>query len=160
MLVPAALYKDEINKELTARVYTDEYFYFSGTGHTHTLRNLDLADGIYDYAIVDSEGTLLGIFSYRVCCSDSIDCISVYSFEKNNPIVVIDVYREMKRLVKEYRRVEWGVVSGNKIKPAYDKFCKKYNGQIMKFRDCTYDNHGKLHSEYRYEILQSDWRDK
>lgn len=61
----------------------------------------------------------------------------------------------MEKLIHEYKlhRIEWRVVSGNPVKKHYDKFCKKYNGNIIKLTDVFKDKYGNYRDSYIYEIL-------
>ena len=45
------------------------------------------------------------------------------------------------------------MVGGNPIKKHYDKFCKKYDGNILKLKDVFKDRNGKYHDDYIYEII-------
>lgn len=45
------------------------------------------------------------------------------------------------------------MVGGNTVKKYYDKFCKKYDGNIFKLKDVFKDRNGKYHDDYIYEII-------
>lgn len=68
--------------------------------------------------------------------------------------VDLDTFTELKRLVKEHRRVEWRCVGGNPAESAYDKFCAKYNGYKSTCHKCVRDNLGNFRDLYTYEILR------
>lgn len=158
MLVPAILYKDQIEHEFAKRIYDPEYFFYTGYAHGHELTDLQIRDNRYDYAVLDTDDHLIGYFSFTVFDVDTIENFGLYSFDKGNPLVTVQVYQKMKQLVNKYRRISWRVIEGNPVKLLYDRFCNKYNGQIHHYRECTRDSSGKLHGEYVYEILRSDWK--
>ena len=79
----------------------------------------------------------------------------MFSFDRGNPLIGVDLFNEMKKLIHNYKlhRIEWRMVGGNPIKKHYDKFCKKYNGNILKLKDVFKDRNGKYHDDYIYEII-------
>lgn len=157
MLVPAILYKEQIEKAFAAHIYDTDYFYYIGYAHGHELADLQIRDNRYEYAVLDNDDHLIGYFSFTVFDVDTVENFGLYSFDRGNPLVTVQVYQKMKQLVNKYRRISWRVIDGNPVKPLYDRFCNKYNGQIHHYRECTRDDSGKLHGEYVYEILRSDW---
>lgn len=159
VLVPAILYKDEIEKAFAKEVYTEKFFYYSGYSHCHTLSEIKLEDNDYQFAMVDSNGKLVGYLAYRVDPnSESVYNFGLYSFDKGNPIVGKDLFEEMERLVRIYHRVEWRMIGGNPVKKHYDRFCKKHNGNIVVLHDVCKDVNGKYRDEYLYEIVKGGWR--
>ena len=157
MLAPAILYKDQIEHEFAKRIYDPEYFFYTGYGHCHEVPTIAAKDGRYDYAITDLNDNLIGFFSYSVYDVASAENFGLYSFDKGNPLVTAQVYREMHRIVRSCRRVTWKVISGNPVKRLYDRFCQRYNGKVHRFREVISDSKGVYHDEYIYEILKSDW---
>lgn len=57
MLVPAILYKDELEKLFAAEIYSDDYFYYSGWGTCYELPNLEAQDDHVRWAIIEPERT-------------------------------------------------------------------------------------------------------
>lgn len=157
MLKPAILYKEEIEKEFAERMYTDEFFLYSGFGHHGSPIEISPDDYAREYAIVDSKGRLIGYMSYRIdpeaeCAKD----FGLYSFEPGNPTVGKDVFEEMERLIKRYHKVEWRMISGNPAQRSYDKFCEKNGGRMLILRDVCKDHYGKYRDCIIYEIVEGD----
>ena len=112
--------------------------------------------GLHQYAIVDSNNNLKGYLAYVIdWYSSSAYNFGLISFDRGNPIMGMDLFKEMEKLIHEYKlhRIEWRVVSGNPVKKHYDKFCKKYNGNIIKLTDVFKDKYGNYRDSYIYEIL-------
>lgn len=67
MLVPAVTYRDEIINEIQKLYYTD-YYYRYQVGIGSSIPNIydSPEDGIYQYAIINKEGLLVGYFSYMI----------------------------------------------------------------------------------------------
>jgi hypothetical protein len=152
MLVPAILYKTEIEEAFAKEIYTDDYFYYTGYAHGHELPNIVIEDNLYQWAIVDEKEKLIGYMAYRI----SGDCaynFGLYSFDKGNLIVGRDLFAKMEELVQQYHRIEWHVVGGNHVKRSYDNFCKRHNGYCVRLHDVCKDNCGNYHDEYIYEII-------
>lgn len=156
MLKPAILYKEEIITRLMENNYTEDMMYYSGyLGNSSPSIEADTNGKIYQYAIINN-GKLIGYFAYTVDWYNS--CVynfGLYSFDKNNRQIGIDVYRELKKLINNYHihRIEWQMIGGNPIEKHYDKFCQKYNGKKFVLTDVLKDRCGKYHNYVIYEII-------
>lgn len=56
--------------------------------------------------------------------------IGVFSFDlnKNNVVLIKDIYRLLVDMMKSYGYIEWSCYRGNPACGAYKKFCDKFNG--------------------------------
>lgn len=156
MLKPALAYKTELEQKFAEIMYSEDYYYYVGHPHAHRLPELTDADNCYRWAIVDDD-KVIGYLAYYV--DQAIDCaysFGLYSFDRNNPVIGIDLFKELERLLTIVHRVEWRVISGNPVVRHYDKFCKSHNGTKVILHDCTKDMSGNYHDEYIYEILSSE----
>jgi triacylglycerol esterase/lipase EstA (alpha/beta hydrolase family) len=154
MLKPAICYKDEIEKLFMKELYSQNYFYYAGYAHSNELPKITVKDYEYQYAIVTPDNKVIGYLAYRIdaICSSVYD-FGLYSFDKGNYLIGIDLYEEMEKLVSQYHRVEWKMIGGNPVQKHYDKFCKKHKGHIVVLHDVIKDELGKYHDEYIYEII-------
>lgn len=156
MLKPAILYKDKIIKNFYEHQYSEDMTFYSGWLGNDIPDIAEKFDGCrYQYAIIDKD-KVIGYFTYYIdwyksCASN----FGLYSFDKNNKIIGIDVYRELKKIINEYHihRMEWRMIDGNPVEKHYDKFCKKYNGKKFVFTDCIKDRNGNYHNDVAYEII-------
>lgn len=156
MLKPAAIYKDILMEKFTSILYTEDYYFYCGYPGTG-LPEIEVEDGIYNYAIVDKEDNVIGFFSYQVFdLTNTAHNFGLISFDKGNPIVGIDIYYKLKELIKTYHKIEWRVVGDNPIKLMYDKFCAHYDGFIHRIHDVTRNLKGELVDSFIYEILNND----
>lgn len=154
MLKPAILYKTQIEQKFAELMYTEDAFLYNGYSHSCVLPEIKPEEGYYQWAILDGE-TVVGYLTYFINgYSDSVERFGLISFDKGNLTVTLDTFTELKRLVKEHRRVEWGCVGGNPAESAYDKFCAKYNGYKSIRHKCIRDNLGNFRDSYTYEILR------
>ena len=156
MLKPAICYADTLTNMFKERIYTDEYFYYSGAGYSHLLPEIRLEDNLFQYACVTGEtDTVVGYFSYHISPeTDTVWQFGAYSFYDINPVFGKDILAEMKRLIREHRRIEWRMIGGNKIQSVYDRFCKHYGGNKVVLHNVCKDNHGIYHDEHIYEIVR------
>lgn len=154
MLVPAILYKEEIEKAFAKELYTENYFYYCGYAYCNSLTEIKAEDYIYQYAVLNSGGKLIGYLAYQIDAnSDTVYNFGLYSFDKGNFTIGKDLFKKMEELVGKHRRIEWRMIGGNPVKRHYDKFCKKYNGNVVRLHDVCRDDSGKYHDEYIYEII-------
>jgi hypothetical protein len=154
LLVPAILYAEEIETAFAKELYSERYFYYSGYVYSNGLPEIRAEDNEYQYAIIDSQKKLIGYLAYRV--SNLGDCVynfGLYSFDRGNILIGIDLFNKMEELVANFHRIEWKMIGGNPVKKHYDKFCKKHKGKIVRLRDVTKDDSGNYHDEYIYEII-------
>ena len=156
MLKPALAYKEEIQREMSNYIYNEDMLLYNGSLEYYTPNFENEGDGtLYQYAIVD-EDKVIGYFTYRVDWYTSCaNRFGLFSFDRRNSTVGIDVYREIKKLISSYKihRIEWRMVSGNPVEKHYDKFCRKYNGHKHILRDAIRDRQGCYHDDVIYEIL-------
>ena len=158
MLVPAILYKEEIEKAFARDLYSKDYFYYVGYAHCVSLTEIRAEDNHYQYAIIHND-KLIGYLAYRV--DPSLDCVNnfgLYSFDKGNVVIGIDLFKEMERLVNRYHRVEWRMIGGNPVKKHYDRFCAKHGGNVVVLHDVVKDLEGNYLDEYIYEIVKEGSR--
>lgn len=156
MLVPAILYKAEIEEQMKKYIYTEDMTYYTGwLGFSQPTINTDGDGRCYQYAIVDGD-KLIGYFSYLIdwytSCANSF---GLFSFDRGNRIIGFDVYRELKKLINDYHlhRIEWRMIGGNPVERHYDKFCNKYNGKKFVLTDAIRDRQGNYHDDVIYEII-------
>lgn len=158
MLVPAILYKEEIIKNLYKFFYTEEMTWFSGwIGSSIPNIEPNIEDsGEFQYAIIDKNNQLIGFFSYYInWYNSSATRFKLFSFDKGNSIIGFDVYKEMKKLIYNYKihRIEYSMVGGNPVEKHYDKFCNKFGGHKFIYTDTFKDKNGKYHNAIDYEII-------
>lgn len=153
MLVPAVLWKDEIQKEFSMLMYDEDTFYYQGYSYGHCFSDIKPMDNIFQYAIVggnyevqkvhhqekSSNGhgsyyvkrervrtgdKLIGYFSYQIIPgTDTVHNFGLYSFDKGNMLLARDVFNKMEELANDHLRVEWRCVEGNPACSGYLKFC-------------------------------------
>ena len=154
MLVPAITKKKELEEAFAKELYTERYYYYSGYAYCNSLPEIKAEDNVYQYASVDKKGNLVGYLSFRV---DSLGCsvynFGLYSFKEGNLTIIRDLFEKMEELIANYHRVEWRVVGGNHAKHGYERFCKKYNGNVLHLHDVAKDAQGNYRDEYMFEII-------
>lgn len=156
MLKPAILYKEEIITRLMENNYTEDMMYYSGyLGNALPSIEKDTNGKLYQYAIVDN-GKLIGYFTYQIDWYSSCAYgFGLFSFDRNNVTIGLDIYRELRKLINDYHihRIEWRMVGGNPVEKHYDKFCQKYHGRKILLTDSFKDRCGKYHNDVIYEII-------
>lgn len=155
MLVPAVLYKSQIEEQFAQRLYSNNMGLFTGDYYTNTVPHIatECDRGNFQFAVVDN-GRLLGYFCYCVdLYADCVYAFGMYSFCKGNYILGRDVYNEVCKLLRRYHRIEWHMIGGNPAERYYDRFCKKYGGQKCVQHDVIKDADGNYHDDIIYEIV-------
>lgn len=155
MLVPAILYKEQIEKEFAKRIYDDKFFFYSGYCHNYFIPEIEASDYKRQYAIINyDDEKVVGYFTYTIDTNvKSIHNLGLYSFDEGNVLIIKEVFNELEKLLKEYHRLEWNVICGNPAERGYDSFCQKHNGTKYIHHDVCIDNHGELHNSAWYEII-------
>lgn len=182
MLVPAIVYKDEIEKQFAKRMYDDDMFYYQGYAHGHEITEIKPQDNLYQWAIVGKgpqhgsiydvtdgscspiyDDKLIGYFAYRIDPNtNNVYNFGLISFDKGNPLVAKDVFDKIKELILNHHRVEWRCIGGNPALRGYKNFIKrinrKYNLQCKMhfFTDVVKDNQGMYRDEVVFEVVNND----
>lgn len=156
MLVPAILYKEEICKRFAQYIYTEDMINYTGyLGHSLPTIEENNDGSLYQYAITEN-GKLIGYFTYSIdWYTFCAHCFGLFSFDRNNKTIGFDVYRQLRKIIKDYRihRLEWRMVGGNPVEKHYDRFCEKYHGKKFVLTDAIKDRYGKYHDDIIYEII-------
>ena len=156
ILKPAVLYKDELIDNFKKVLYTQDYFYYCGWDCGSELPQIKPREGLYQYAIIDSD-KVVGFFTYEFnVYVDAVRNFGLFSFDRGNPVVGKDIFKKMRELIKIHHKVEWSVVDGNPVMPYYDRFCNKYGGNKLRFRDATKDLNGNYIDTFMYEVINSN----
>lgn len=143
MLVDAKVCAKELIKLFKAHANDDDMYYFTAGKNEKEFSYIGAGANFRknrQYAIYDGD-KIIGYFSY---CYDNIENelfnfgvklelfdFSLYSFDKNNPIIGSDIYKEMQRLRKEYGccYVSFHMIEGNPVEKHYDKIVEHFHGQ-------------------------------
>lgn len=155
MLKPAIIYKEEIVRRF-CECATDDMLYYSGSLGCSPPEIADAPDeSSFQYAIVDGD-KLVGYLTYMVDWYTSCArCFGLISFERNNTIIGVDVFKELRKLINEYHihRLEWRMIGGNPVEKHYDRFCLRYGGRKLVLNDAIRDRQGRYHDDMIYEIV-------
>ena len=155
MLKPALLYKEQLLRKFSEVLCTKDYYYYIGYDCGSILPKILEGETLYQYASVDGKGNIIGYLAYEVdIFTDTVKNFGLISFDKGNCVLGRDLFRKLEELISTHHKVEWCVVDGNPVKRHYDKFCKKHNGRVLRFRDKTKDLRGKYIDTYLYEIIK------
>lgn len=152
MLVPAILYRDQIEREFQRLYYTKDMLFETGCLGQWTPEISDSPDdGRFDYAIV-SNNKLIGYLSYQVdyYVSKAYN-FGLMSFDRGNPVVGKDVFEKLEELVSTLHRVEWRMVGGNPAERSYDKFCEKHKEDVIRVMKAHGNILIKKHGFWTYE---------
>lgn len=158
MLVPAALYKKQIEEAFAARFYSKEMFLITGCLDNWVPNIAENPDAsTCQFVMVSYKGDLLGYLAYSVdwYVSRAYN-FGVMSFSPGNPVVGADLFHELERLVSQLHRVEWRMVGGNPVEKSYDTFCEKHGGKKFVLKDAIKDSVGKYHDDVIYEIVSEN----
>jgi len=158
MLVPAILYKEEIQSKFKEKYYSEDMFYETGCLQ-NWLPNIkeEPEDGDFQFAIINADKKLIGFLSYRVnWYSSAAYNFGLISFDRGNPILGKDLFAKMEELVQRFHRVEWRMIGGNPVEKHYDAFCNKHNGKKFVLTDAVRDKDGNYRNDVIYEIVHSN----
>ena len=154
MLVPAILFKSEIENGFKKLFYTNDMFFVNS--------NLDqwipdiaenMNEGWFQYAIVDGE-KVIGYLGYYVnYYTSNVYNFRLISFEKGNLLIGKDLFEKMEELVSRFHRIEWRMIGGNPVERSYDKFCERHKGIKHVFKDVLKDAEGNYRDSIIYEIV-------
>lgn len=157
-LVPAVIYKSEIEKKIAEKFYTDDMMYMCGC-NANWIPQIDECpdESLFQYAIIErSTCKLVGYLAYRIdWYSSCAHQFGLFAFESGKGITKHVFAQVIDDLIhkRHLHRIEWRMVGGNFIESRYDYILKKYNGTKHELRDYFKDKDGKYHNDYIYEII-------
>lgn len=158
MLKPAICYKGEIIEKFHENYFSEDAFLYNGGLYNfapHIVEDPD--DNVYQFAIINSAGTLIGYLSYNIDWHAKMVCrISVFSFDKGNLIVPKDLFDTMEELYNKFHRIEWSMTGGNPAEKGYDSFCKLHNGTKHILKDALCDKDNNYRDSIIYEIINPE----
>lgn len=156
MLVPAILYKEEIEKKFYGYFYKKEMFYMSGCNQQWVPEIIkDVNEGTYQYAVLNNEDKVVGFMEYSAnLYASCINRFCMVSFEPGNYIFAKDIYSKFFELIKKFHRIEWRCVGSNPFSKAYDKIVKRCGGTKHILKDALKDDEGNYIDDYIYEIVK------
>lgn len=154
MLKPALLFKQEFEKLFAEKIYTEDFFYYVGYPQYFKLPEIKDEENLYQWAVVDDD-KLIGYLTYRIdLYTNNVYNFGLISFDKGNIKLARDVYNKLTELINKHHRVEWRAIQGNPAIRGYTRFCKKYNGCILTYRDAVKDTDGNYRNEYVFEVVK------
>lgn len=154
-LVPATLYKTEIEKKFAERIYDNDMMYYNGYGFNYYVPEIKQQECRKEYACIDDDTEeVIGYFSYKIeTLTKTVYNFGLYSFDKGNIGFVKLVFEELEKLTRMFHRIEWKCVCGNPAEHGYDNFCEKHNGRKLILHDCSIDDSYQIHDCAIYEII-------
>ena len=157
MLKPAICYKEEIENALKQYFYTDDMMYYMGCLGSGLIKVADESDGSkYQFAVVGKDGNLIGYIGYYIDrYSSCVYNFGAFSFDRGNPVMGMDLYNLLEKLVNTMHRVEFRAVGGNPAVRGYDRFLEKHSDIGVKhvLKDAFKDSNGVYHDDYIYEFV-------
>lgn len=160
MLKPAQLYKEELNKKILEKWYTDDLAYYTGW-HGESIADLpDNNATRHDFVSVD-HGNVIGYISYNIdYVSLSARDWGAINFDKGNLTFAKDLFQAIEDVFYKYNmhRMEWCCIADNPIIHSYRTFIRLHGGrECGYFRQCAVLPDGLWHDSVQFEILETEF---
>lgn len=159
-IVPAYLFKNDIENEFAKLAYTEKLMWFDGCieNFHHEVTEEDCK---YQFAICE-DGKLVGFISFRVdwYCSMAFN-FGLISFS-DSKVATFKAIREVIKMVKSFNlhRIDFRCVGGNPAEKRYNKIIKRFESEYsirsVRFLDNIKDRQGKYHDTIMYELIKRD----
>ena len=159
MLCPVTMVAEDIRAKFRAITYSDRLYWFSGNDEGFIPDTSDASEpGMYRWASVSRDfNAVYGYLSYRIDMQAhrllEIGCIRFSN--KGRIIFNRDLISHLNYIMDKWniQSVEFHMIGGNPVLPAYRKFVKAHGGQEYVLHNVTVDKYGKFHDEHVFEIL-------
>lgn len=159
MLVPAQLYRDEINKKMIKGWYNLDNMYYHDSPASYMIDLPDNNSEIHCLASI-SNGEVIGYISYCVDYQTmSADNFKFISFDKGNLTFVDNIHELILALFLKYNfnRVAWQCYADDPAIQVYRKLINEFGGREAAYlRQTTKLLDGKIHDSVIFEILRED----
>ena len=163
MLVPAVVYKDQIEKLSDELRYSEQMMFYNGCNeHGRMQISIDPTEGRYQWAIVDKDKQLVGYLGYMVdYFSAGVYGFGLMNFTENKTQEMASgVLQAIRHILSMHpHRVEWRCVGDNPAFPKYRKICesiKTYQFHYSCMHDVFKDAYGKYHDCGIFELIKKD----
>ena len=167
MIVPAICKKDELTVAFDKLRYSDKLVFYNGTiddsrFYCYGTGDSDWTNGRFQYAICDSEETLIGYVAYTIdyyssCCYN----FGLMSFVDEPSIYIALAIREVIGNIQKQKlnRIEFRAIQGNPVIGSYDKLRDYFSEHGYKTKKHTFtqvfkDRYGEYHDDYMYEFVR------
>jgi len=162
LLKPAYIYKDKLQEVYNTIVFNDKYKYYNFDNYWNYI--LKLSDDSWndiEMVSIDSQNNVRGFFRAGISrASNKVSSLVIINFYDKNVVFSRDLYQFLKDLFDKYnfRKIEFNVVIGNPAEKMYDKYIKKYDGNIVGIKkESTKLIDGKYYDVKMYEIFKEYW---
>lgn len=155
MLVPAVLYREQIENEIKKYFYTEDMLFVSGCLN-NWIPNISNCpnENTFQYAIVNNDSKLIGYLGYTIdWYSLKAYNFGAISFDRGNPIIGQDLFSKIKELYNRFHKIEWRMIAGNPAERNYDHICDMFNGSKYFLKDSIKDKDGNYRDDIIYEII-------
>lgn len=165
MLVPAVVYKNEIEDLFKRIQYSDEYLWYTGSIDNYNIE-VETAENRFAYAIVHND-RVIGYISFRVdwYCSMAYNFGLIRFADRKDKVATSVMMAAIIYILKKLQsfnlhRIDFRCISGNPAMRNYNSILeiieKTQNYQINKliFTDSIKDMKGKYHSTVCYELIR------
>lgn len=164
MIVPAIVYKDEIENQFKRIQYTDKYLWYTGSIDNYNIE-VETTENRFAYAIVHNDH-VIGYISFRV----DWYCSMAYNFglvrfadpqDKAATAVMTSAIMQIIKMILGFNlhRIDFRCISGNPAQRNYDGIIdiiektQDYWVNKLIFTDNIKDYKGRYHSTICYELL-------
>ena len=159
MLCPVTMVAENVRAKFRAITYSDRLYWFSGNDEGFIPDTEDASEpGVYRWASVSQDfREVYGYFTYRLDMqSHRLQEIACIRFgNKGRFTFNRDVVSHINYILDKWniQSVEFHMIGGNPVLPAYRKFVNAHHGQEFVLHNVSVDKYGKFHDEHVFEIL-------
>jgi RimJ/RimL family protein N-acetyltransferase len=165
MLMPASVFKDEIEQEFRKMSYSEKLLWFDGCidNYHHEIKE---EDEKFAFAIVNKYESLIGYISFRIHWYDScaynfgLICFDTIHAKEHTVKYMTSGILDVIRMIESFNlhRIDFRCVGDNPAAKRYirliDKFQKTYYRNAVTLTDTLKDREGKYHDTIIFELIR------
>lgn len=162
MLIPAVMYKEQIERYSDELRYTERMMFYNGCTETGRIQiATEPTEGRYQWAIVDEDRNLIGYIAYMVdYYSSNAYGFGLISFADNKRVMAGGILQAMDHIKKmNIHRIEWRCVADNNAYYGYEKIIRRlkgYNDRRFCLQDIFKDAYGNYHDCWIFELIRKE----
>lgn len=161
MLELAILHQSKLNDLYAKCIYQEKYKYFFSSVYADAIKIEDNTWVKHQYVSISPMGDINGYIAYNIDrVEESAKWLSIIGFNNNSIPFALDVRHAIYDIFLKFNfhKLSFTVTMGNPAEKAYDRFIKKYHGNIIGIsHDAVKLYDGKYYDNKLYEILRSDF---
>ena len=161
MIDIAIRHKEELQELFLGTWYNEKYKFYNMSSYNGIFAVSDSSWDSHEFVSIDKNNNIIGYISYYIAREhERISDLCVINFTEDKLLFGRDIYQVFKDIFEKFnfRKISYSVIIGNPMERSYDRWTKKYGGQIIGIeREHIKLMDNKYYDVKKYELFRDDY---